>query len=300
MKFIGQTTFFLLLIGIAIPSIGANPKTEADEATLDSQWQNLDKGLELGIFASPRPSEVGDSLIRILRIDPNRFEFKLLNASAPGQGRSLTAKKWCLQNGLVAAINASMYQTDYKTSVSLMRSQIHVNNPRLSKDMSILAFDRQSLAVPLVKIIDRQCEDFYTWKNKYGTLVQSIRMISCKGRNVWSQQPKKWSTAAIGIDHQEKVLFIHVRSPYSTHDLINIIKMLPVDISRAMYAEGGPEAQLYIRTGGKEYEFTGNSETFFNENSDNKISWPVPNVVGITTKGNSKKSKPNLKTITGQ
>jgi hypothetical protein len=289
MKFIGQTTFFLLLTGIAITSIGANPKTEGDEATLDSQWQKLDKGLELGIFASPRPSEVGDSLIRVLRIDPNRFEFKLLNASASGQGRSLTAKKWCLQNGLVAAINASMYQTDYKTSVSLMRSQTHVNNPRLSKDMSILAFDRQSLAIPLVKIIDRQCEDFHTWKNKYGTLVQSIRMISCKGRNVWTQQPQKWSTAAIGIDHQDKVLFIHVRSPYSTHDLINIIKMLPVDISRAMYVEGGPEAQLYIRNGGKEYEFTGSSETFFNENSDKKISWPVPNVVGITLRGASTK-----------
>lgn len=289
MKFIGQTTFFLLLTGIAITSIGANPKTEGDEATLDSQWQKLDKGLELGIFASPRPSEVGDSLIRVLRIDPNRFEFKLLNASAPGQGRSWTAKKWCLQNGLVAAINASMYQTDYKTSVSLMRSQTHVNNPRLSKDMSILAFDRQSLAIPLVKIIDRQCEDFHTWKNKYGTLVQSIRMISCKGRNVWSQQPQKWSTAAIGIDHQDKVLFIHVRSPYSTHDLINIIKMLPVDISRAMYVEGGPEAQLCIRNGGKEYEFTGSSETFFNENSDKKISWPVPNVVGITLRGASTK-----------
>ena len=44
MKFIGQTTFFLLLTGIAITSIGANPKTEGDEATLDYQWQKLDNG----------------------------------------------------------------------------------------------------------------------------------------------------------------------------------------------------------------------------------------------------------------
>ena len=257
--------------------IRANSENVDYGTELDTQWQKLDEGLELGIFVSPHLSEVGDSLIRVLRIDPKRFEFKLLNASVPGQGRSLTAKKWCRQNGLAAAINASMYQTDYKTSVSLMRTQTHINNPRLSKDMTILAFDRQGFDVPLVKIIDRQCEDFHDWKDKYGTLVQTIRMISCKGENVWSQQPKKWSTAAIGIDYQSKVLFIHVQSPYSTHDLINMLKMLPLNISRATYVEGGPEAQLYIRSGNQEYEFIGSYET-----GDNTSSLPVPNVIGIS------------------
>jgi hypothetical protein len=277
MKLTSKTFLLLILIGITMTPIRANSEKEDYGAELDTQWQKLDEGLELGIFVSPRPSEVGNSLIRVLRIDPKRFELKLLNASAPGQGRSLTVKKWCRQNGLVAAINASMYQTDYKTSVSLMLTPTHINNPRLSKDLTILAFERQSLDVPLVKIIDRQCEDFHHWKDKYGTLVQTIRMISCKGENVWSQQPKKWSTAAIGIDYQSKVLFIHVQSPYSTHDLINMLKMLPLNISRAMYVEGGPEAQLYIRNGNQEYEFIGSYET-----SDNTSSLPVPNVIGIS------------------
>ena len=177
---------------------------------------------------------------------------------------------------------SSMYQADYRSSVSLMRTKAHINNPRLSKDMTILAFDRKDAGVPLVKIIDRQCEDFQTWKNKYGTFVQSIRMISCKGKNVWTQQPKKWSTAAIGIDNKGNVLFIHARSPFSTHDFINILQALPLDISRAMYAEGGPEAQLYIRAGGHEFEFIGSFESNFNNNNDNTFAWPIPNVVGIT------------------
>ena len=245
-------------------------------------WQKLADGLELGIFDSPQPAEIGDSKIRILRIDPGRYELKLLNASVSNKGRSLSAKQWCRQNGLVAAINASMFQADFKTSVSLMRTRTHVNNPRISKDMAILAFDRLGTEVPEVKIIDRQCEDFRIWKNKYGTLVQSIRMLSCKGENVWRQQPKKYSTVAIGMDKADRVLFIHVGSPYSTHDLINILKGLPLQIVRAMYTEGGPQAQLYIKTGAHEYEFTGHSEIDFTNKTNSLFSWPIPNVVGVS------------------
>ena len=132
--------------------------------------------------------------------------------------------------------------------------------------------------MPPVKIIDRQCEDFKLWKKKYGTLVQSIRMISCTGRNVWQQQSRKWSTAAIGIDQEDRVLFVHVPSLYSTHDLINILQSLPIRISRAMYVEGGPQAQLYIHVGASEYEFNG---SHLNQNNMKLLSWPVPNVIGI-------------------
>ena len=123
---------------------------------------------------------------------------------------------------------------------------------------------------------------FEFWKKKYATLVQSIRMISCTGKNVWKQQQRRWSTAAIGIDARDNILFIHVRSWYSTHDLINILKKLPLNISRAMYTEGGPQAQLYIKVGKKEFEFAGSYETGSNQNNDRVISWPLPNVVGIS------------------
>ena len=245
----------------------------------------------MGIFGAPVPSPIGDSKVRVLRIDPQRYQFRLLNASASKNGRPLSARQWSRQNNLVAAINASMYQEDYRSSVSLMRTKAHVNNPRLSKDMTILAFDRKTSDVPLVKIIDRQCENFKRWQKKYSTMVQSIRMISCTGANVWAEQPQTWSTAAIGIDDQHRVLFIHVGSPYSTHDVIDILKKLPLNITRAMYAEGGPQAQLYINTGDHEYEFVGNYEIEFQESMKKLISRPVPNVVGISLKLNNKPKK---------
>ena len=267
---------------MAVAPAAADQQIQDAESKPETVWQKLSEGLELGFFHSPHPAETGDSMIRVLRIDPARYKLRLLNASASEKGRPLSAKEWCRQNGLVAAINASMYQADLKASVSLMRTKSHINNPRLSKDMAILAFDRQSADVSRVKIIDRQCEDFGIWKKKYKTLIQSIRMISCQGKNVWAQQTQKWSTAAIAVDYFGRVLFIHVGSLYSTHDLINILKKLPLNIDRAMYVEGGPQAQLYINIGTHEHEFVGSYKIEIEENMNALFSRPIPNVVGIS------------------
>jgi len=282
MHWIKKAIIISVLIATSLSTIEAQQDNTDRSDGSALKWQKLADGLELGVFLAPQHADYGDSLIRILRIDPQFFELKLLNASSTKDGRPLTAKQWCRQEGLVAAINASMYQADHKTSVSLMRTKSHTNNPRLSKDKTILAFGRQSLDQPKVKIIDRQCEDFDQWINKYGTFVQSIRMISCKGDNVWRQQPKKWSTAAIAMDHRGRVLFIHVGSPYSTHDLINNLRKLPLGITRAMYGEGGPQAQLYIRYGKKEHEFVGQFDLKLNENINSPVFWPIPNVIGIS------------------
>ncbi|MBW2430549.1 MAG: phosphodiester glycosidase family protein [Deltaproteobacteria bacterium] len=295
MKLSAIILFLTLLSSLSPIAAGADQQVRKNVSEPDSRWQKLAQGLELGIFSAPFSSEIGDSKIRILRIDPQRYQLRLLNASAFENGRPLSAKQWSRQKGLVAAINASMYQEDYKSSVSLMRTRAHVNNPRLSKDMTILAFDRKDADVPLVKMIDRQCEDFKIWQKKYNTMVQSIRMISCTGKNVWTKQPQKWSTAAIGIDDRDRVLFIHVGSPYSTHDVIAILKKLPLNIARAMYVEGGPQAQLYINIGEHEHEFVGNYEIEIQGDMKKLISRPVPNIVGISLRPAKRKKikKPN-------
>jgi hypothetical protein len=249
-----------------------------------AEWRTVDKGLEFGVFSAPIKSEIGDSKIRILRIDPQEYSFELINATWESPYKSQTAKQWSQKHGLIAAINASMYKQDHLTSVSYMKNGIHVNNVVLTKDNSILAFNRTSYDVPQVKLIDRQCDGFHRLKYRYDSMVQSIRMISCKGKNVWNRQKKKWSAAIIAQDNKGRILFIHVRSPYTMHDLINMLREMPLNIERAMYAEGGPEAQLYINSGKREYEFIGSFETGFYEKDDNHHAWSVPNVIGIRKK----------------
>ncbi len=260
--------------------MGAGFNSKPNEVALND-WTYLEPGLELGSFLAPQKSSYGDSVVKVLRIDPRFFHFRLLNASASTEGKQQSARNWALNNNLVAAINASMYQKDNITSVSLMRTKQHINNQRISKDNTILAFDPKDPSVPAIQIIDRECQDFPSLYKHYTTLIQSIRMVSCKHKNVWAQQSRRWSIAAIGTDSGGNILFIHSRSPFSTHDLIeNLIKM-PIRIQRAMYAEGGPQAQLFINSKQDQFEFVG-SYSFGSGSSDGShIAWPVPNVIGI-------------------
>jgi hypothetical protein len=45
-----------------------------------------------------------------------------------------------------------------------------------------------------------------------------------------------------------------------------------------MYAEGGPAAQLYVRSGSVEHELVGMHEALLAEENQ---AWPVPNVIGV-------------------
>lgn len=265
---------------LAAPRLPAVPG-EVEGHAPPQGWRTLEPGLDLGIFEAPQRATIGDSLVRVVRVDLERFDLRLLNASARGGGQTRTARDWAEREGLAAAINASMYQADQRRSVALMRTRGHINNPNVTSAKSVLAFDPIRAELPRWKLIDRKCDDLDTWGARYRTLVQSIRMVSCRGGNVWSQQLRKWSTAAIGIDGEGRVLLIHARAPYSVHDLVDNLRQLPLGIARAMYVEGGPEAQLYVRGGGEEHEFIGSYETGFNENDGNDHAWPVPNVVGV-------------------
>jgi uncharacterized protein YigE (DUF2233 family) len=255
----------------------------AENKTDVEPWKKLDSGFFLGIFDPPQKSEIGDSKITVVKIDPRSYSLKLFSASQHDNNRK-SAKNWCKDHRLIGAVNAGMFQTDLISNVGYMKNFDHLNNAHLNKYNSILAFNRVDSTVPEVQIIDRDCQDFESLQNKYKTLVQNIRMISCEQENVWSRQAEKWSIVALGMDRSGNILFIFSQSPYTVHDFINILFELPLSLYNAMYLEGGPEASLYLSYGNVELDLNGNFETGFSENTDIKISWPLPNVIGFVKK----------------
>jgi uncharacterized protein YigE (DUF2233 family) len=239
-------------------------------------WKTLSPGLELGQFLYTTDQQ--RAVINILRIDMKRYELVLMNASHPDQGSLLTAREWSQKEGLTAAINAAMYQQDYRTSVSLMRTSGHVNNPRVSKDKTILVFEPLVRGIPPVRIVDSECDDFEQIRRQYGSAVQSIRMFSCTGKNVWQQSERRWSITAVGIDDEGRLLFIQCTAPHSVHDFTNILHYdLPLPIDRLMYMEGGSPSQMYISTPADTLEFFGD----FSSGGRSPAAPQIPNVLGI-------------------
>lgn len=270
--------FALLLASDCTLALATSPPAPMAK---DPRFSVLEEGLELARLPMPGGNPAGDDLV-VLRIYPEYFDLKLLNASDSAHGEPRSARQWCADAGLVAAINASMFQTDQRTSVSLMQSAEHVNNARLSRDRAVLAFDRADTTVPRADIIDLTCQDFEALRPRYQSFVQSIRMVSCKGENTWSQQPRRTSIAAIAVDTHGRVLFLHCRAPYSTHDFIAALLGLELEIAKAMYVEGGSQAQVYVRSGDLELERNGKLEGgALIDIQDASAAWPIPNVIGI-------------------
>ena len=244
-------------------------------------FSTLEPGLDLGLFPGPTAAS-GDGRVYVVRIDPARFELRLLNASAK-DARPHTVREWAVSAGAVAAINAGMFKEDGLTSLGLMRTRDHENNPRLSGRLkAVLAFDPLRPGLPAVRILDGACGELDPLPQVYGTLIQSIRMVSCDRKNVWAPEARRFSAAAIGLDGAGRALFIHTRSPVAVHDLIDSLLALPLDLRRALYVEGGPEAQLFVRSGDHEVERLGNFE---GQTDENGLAWEVPNVVVAVKKG---------------
>jgi len=245
-------------------------------------WQKLDDGLYLEEFDPKKKSVICNHKIIILKVDPKFYSFKLLSSSEHGS-EPRTTKQWCSEFSMVAAINASMYQNiDYLKSTGYMKNYKHFNNFHINKDFgSLMVFNPIDPSLPDVQIIDRRIRK--NWKNrmkKYNTVVQNYRMISDGQKRGWPQRNQIHSTAAIGMDRENNVLFILSRSPYSTHDFIHILLSLPINIRDAMYVEGGPEATLYLKIDNKEMKLMGTCGTV-STGFNNNESCTIPNVIGI-------------------
>lgn len=255
-------------------------------AAPSSPWKEPAPGLEVGRFPSPRPSEIGDSVVTVVRVDPARYDFSLLSAKLLGLSRVPSAPEWAAERRVTGVINASMFQADHRTSVAYMRDADRVNQGRWSKDKAVFVAQPRRAGLPPVQILDRSCQDADAISAGYRVVAQNIRMLDCLGRNVWAQQPRKWSTACVGQDRGGRILLIHVRSPYSTHDLIDVLRALPLDLARLMYVEGGPEASLYVAVDGTPVvSEMGSFETGFFASDENRVFWPLPNVLAFAPSG---------------
>lgn len=247
----------------------------------EGDWSKVADGLLLGEFTPSQKSPVEDHPVTILRIDPSRYSLRLLSALEHG-GNSRTTREWCEEFGLLAAINASMYRSDLR-STGYMRNYRHTNNPAFNPAFgAFMAFNPKDPAMPPVRMVDSRVEkDWQSILDRYGSVLQNFRMISGGRKVKWPQQDKPHSTAAIGMDNAGHVLFILSRAPYTVHDFINILLALPIRIKDAMYVEGGDEASLSLRQNGKWVEWAGFSDLgLFSSQS----LAGIPNVIGIVNR----------------
>ncbi|HKK70377.1 MAG TPA: phosphodiester glycosidase family protein [Candidatus Krumholzibacteria bacterium] len=222
--------------------------------------------------------------VTLVHVDPARFEMRLLTAAEHGGARPVD--RWVEDFDLVAAINASMYLPNER-STGYMVDDERVNNPAVNPRFGgILAFGARSDDVPPFRLVGLECggvtlEDL---QRDYRAIVQNYRLLDCRGEPIPWQDRKLYATAAIGVDQRGWLVLVHSGAPQQTADLARWLAREDWGLVAAHFVEGGHDASLYV-TGGREtisvvgrYEGTAAPREFRE----------VPNVLGVVRRGTAR------------
>ena len=272
---------FFLLILFTLPVIHAQ-----DSAKIAVTWQSLYDGIDYCEADAPIKSVVNDSKISILRINPEKCDFKLLSASEYKK-TTRTAPEWAGKFDLNIIVNAGMYDLSKGLkNKGYMKNYKHFNNPKLKESYnSIIAFNPKDKKAKKFKIIDLSCESWNKVKKQYHCYAQGMRMIDCNGNPLgWNKKNQSCSMIIASVDDAGNAYFVFTRSPYTHNEMISFLLAMPFKIKSTIYLEGGPETSLYINLGEHKIEKTGSYISDTNPKDDNDHFWKLPNVIGIRPK----------------
>ena len=251
------------------------------------EWRVLGAGLELREFLIP--DQVGDlegrqSGMAVLRIDPERYEVVLGTALSTGGMRSM--QEWAHRFGFVAVINAGMFRADDRMrSTGYMRDGETVVNSFIHPNYgAFLAFKPRDPSLPALRWVDRKSDaNWQALLADYDAVIQNYRLISPERENLWEPSDRRHSGAAIAMDKDGRLFFIHCRARLSLNEFAQALIDLPLDLAQAMYVEGGADAAMYVDVDGFVGRFVGEYRSDFFQGS-NVNFWPAPNVLGIRPK----------------
>ena len=218
--------------------------------------------------------------VQVLRVDPRRWELTL-HGLPRGESVGYTAREWSRREGLVAAINAGMYQADYRTHSGYMRADGTVFSRGTNGYLSAAAFDPVDPEDPPFRIFDLDDEPLAAVLRRYRRVVQNLRLVKRPGENRWSAQERRWSEAALGEDREGRALLIFCGTPLPLDRLIEALLSLPLGLVAAQHLEGGAQAQLFVAAGGQAVELSGGYEGVFPAPDPDRPARPIPNVIGV-------------------
>jgi hypothetical protein len=249
-------------------------------------WKELGDGLHVTVIDAPEKSILNDSKLTILKIEPSKFDFRLLTATEYGKARP--ADQWAGEFGAEIIVNAGMYTlTKDQHNKGYLKNFNHLNNPRMNGyyNAMMVMHPKDSVNLPF-EIFDLTCYSWDSIKDRYHSFCQGMRMIDCNGNPMaFDKKPdQSCSMVILSTDTDKNIYIIFTRSPYTHQTMIKFLMGLPFNFRQTVYLEGGPEASLYINTGNDTISKYGSyiSKTWAND--DNDHFWEIPNVIAIGRK----------------
>lgn len=216
--------------------------------------------------------------ITVVRFDLAQYEPVLFTARDDGGARTLD--RWVQQEHLVAAINAAMYEPDGRPSGLCVRRGID-ESPDDARFGGFYALDPTTPGASIA-MLGRDCPgfDLPSLRTRWGTLVATYRLLDCDGHPIAWVDPDRYSAAAIALDREGRLVFIHSRTPYRMRELAEMLSAL--GLAQAFFVEGGPEATLIVEAGDLHVREVGLRRDLLDGiEPEHDTLYSLPNVLGL-------------------
>ena len=280
----------LLLAGLMMPAMplhAASPSPSSFSSPPVTMpggslcWSLLEPGLALALLAEAHSSPKQGHRITVLRIDPGYYDFCLYSTAWDRTG-AMTIGQWAETQNLTAAINAGMYLPDGHTSTGYMRRGEAHNNSRIAEKYGgFFVCGPRRPDLPGAAVLDRTVDDWERLLPNYDVVVQNFRLMGPHGEQTWPEDGPAHAIAAIGMNAAGHILFLHCRDAISVHRFVEILNAHPeLDISAAIYVEGGSQAAMALRLPGFQQVWAGRNaaEALFGGDGSHLT---LPNIIGI-------------------
>jgi hypothetical protein len=264
----------------------APPRTSPARAS-DDVWRAVGEGLEVRRVPPEDPDSTDeDEVLELFRIQPARARVRVLGADALGVD-NLTAAAWadrlCREHAeagrgvAVLAVNAGLFDRDHRRHVGLLRVEGKAQAATWVKSYkSALVLDPRAPDAPRATIVDLDDEAARAGLERWGSVVQNLRLVRAPGESVWNKDDAVWSELALGLDREGRLIVAFQRAPSPMRRFVARLVSV-ADVVRAQHLEGGPWAAYALHVDGERHAGVGTFERGFV--SENDAQWPIPNVI---------------------
>jgi len=244
------------------------------------EWKELQPGVAYATIRLAEKPAYGDGLLHVVRVDPAVAPIRA-HATSLDRAEASTAAEWARRKDLSVVINAGMFDvSDHRTHSGYFRIGDHTNSSRWVKSYKSALLVSGSGLPPSARLVELDGGEVPELSES-GVVAQNLRLIKSPGSNVWAENGRQWSEAAIAMTSGGAILFVFSRTPFTMHEFNAKLLALDLGVVSAMHAEGGPEASLSIHAGGVDLDLCGSYETGFVESDENQHQWTIPNVLGV-------------------
>jgi hypothetical protein len=223
--------------------------------------------------------------LTIVRFDLSLYRPRLFTARASGGPRTLD--RWVREEGLVAGINAAMYEPDGRATGFMIHEDVEESPLDDLRFGGFFSFDRHASVTPTPPVLEmfgRDCPgfDLAAIRARYGTVISNYRLLDCDGHAIAWVDPDRYSAAALGMDREGRLVLVHSRTPYRMRELAEMLADSALGLRQMVFVEGGPEATLIVEAGSLHVREVGlRRDLPPGLEGDDSTLWSLPNIVGI-------------------